>query len=592
MHAFPTRIPRAWLMLTLGLLTANKALAAQEREVPSGIRVSHTPQALKPALDRMDPEGTVWTAEVWNGRLSQPLRLMAERVFEAPEFDPESPGDFWSQLVAPGGKSTWLEGHSSGKEHPDWRMQVGKPGGPAGMAQGLAQLRGRLRGPLRKSEWHVEDLQVLDDTHAEGLVRLQWNGDTPDLRGTMHCVWKVRWERDGERLRWQSIEEQQAHWVEVRSGGESAFVDRSLEVFPKDLYTNQLAPGIDHWRERLDTQLGVALLGHQGLAVGDVNGDGREDVYVCEPGGLPNRLLLQTPDGSTVDAAKSMDADILDSTSAALLIDLDGDRDLDLVVCTARGVRVFELRGTGRYRLAYSMEGSDCTSLAAGDVDGDGDVDLYVCRYSSPYESTGLPFPYHDAENGAANWMLENLGDFAFRDASTDLGLDHGASRFSFAASFEDYDQDGDLDLYVANDFGRNALYQNGPEGFVNVAAEAGVEDVAAGMGATWGDFDSNGRMDLYVSNMDSNAGQRITKQAEFLPGAQPHVVREYQSHARGSSLFLAEEGGGFRDATAESGARRSLWAWGGLSMDLDLDGHLDLVVPNGFVTGESTQDL
>ncbi len=84
------------------------------------------------------------------------------------------------------------------------------------------------------------------------------------------------------------------------------------------------------------------------------------------------------------------------------------------------------------------------------------------------------------------------------------------------AASWEDYDQDGDLDLYVANDFGRNNLYRNDDGQFVDVAAEAGVEDISAGMSVSWGDYNNDGQADLYVGNMFSSAGNRVTYQRQF----------------------------------------------------------------------------
>ena len=118
------------------------------------------------------------------------------------------------------------------------------------------------------------------------------------------------------------------------------------------------------------------------------------------------------------------------------------------------------------------------------------------------FEKDGLPVPYHDARNGEPNALYVNGGDFAFRDAAAELGLDHNNDRFSFAAAWEDFDNDGDQDLYVANDFGRNNLYRNDGGRLRDVASELGAEDISAGMGVTWGDADGDGWMDLYVTNM------------------------------------------------------------------------------------------
>ena len=102
-------------------------------------------------------------------------------------------------------------------------------------------------------------------------------------------------------------------------------------------------------------------------------------------------------------------------------------------------------------------------SLAAADFDEDGDLDVYACCYSQRATSPlmGRPVPYHDANNGGRNLLFRNDGRWRFQDVTRQVGLDENNRRFSFAACWEDYDNDGDLDLYVANDYGRNNLYEN-----------------------------------------------------------------------------------------------------------------------------------
>ena len=82
--------------------------------------------------------------------------------------------------------------------------------------------------------------------------------------------------------------------------------------------------------------------------------------------------------------------------------------------------------------------------------------------------------------------------------------------RWGYAAAFADMDGDADPDLYVANDFGHNALYENVGGRFVDVAAERGVLDPGNGMGVSFGDFQNDGHLDLHVTNMSSTAGNRI----------------------------------------------------------------------------------
>ena len=164
--------------------------------------------------------------------------------------------------------------------------------------------------------------------------------------------------------------------------------------------------------------------------------------------------------------------------------------------------------------------------------------------------------------------------------------------RWSFAASWEDFDADGDMDLYVANDFGRNNLYRNDEGQFRDVAAELDVEDMAAGMSVSWGDFNRDGRMDLYVGNMFSAAGNRVTYQRRFLEGRSATDSAGVQRMARGNTLFMAQPDGSFADVSLAAGVTMGRWAWSSKFADLNNDGWDDLVVANGYFTNQKQDDL
>ena len=375
---------------------------------------------------------------------------------------------------------------------------------------------------------------------------------------------------------------------EVALQGSPGFEDVTATALGGAPATEWLADSIMGLRDRLDVDVGVGLLGHHGVAVADVNGDGLEDLYLCQPGGVPNQLWLRLPGGQFMEAARGGGLDLVDATTSALFVDLDGDADLDVVLGLASGVVVLARTELG-YVEAERFERSGITSLTAADINMDGRLDVYACAYANPYDGSTFPLPYHDAENGQANLLIANVTEepdkLILGDATEETGLDRAGSRFSFAATFEDVDDDGDPDLYVANDFGRNALYINNGTGyFRNLAAELGVEDVAAGMGAAFADMDRDGQVDLYVSNMESSAGRRITSQRAFQGEADEATLSLFRRHAKGNSLFLRAPDGGF----VESGlATAGHWAWGGIPVDLDGNGWLDLFVPNGFVSAE-----
>ncbi len=478
---------------------------------------------------------------------------------------------------------------------PGWQVSRGSVGseaigkGPAALARALATWRNRFEADARLN-LVVDEVRVVDNALVTGVL-IQASGRRNGKRQQHNARWTCKWREDAGGVVLLSLAVDAFEAVTLEDPSHGWFEDASAAVFGRDNpLAGQLGPGLEYWRATIPLDLEPGLLGHQGLAIGDVDGDGLEDLYLCQPGGLPNKLLLHNAEGSVEDISAKAGVDILDYSSSALLVDLDGDGDLDLAVSTAAGLTLYVNDGHARFEEGYTLKISIPTSLAVADSDGDGDLDLYVCSYLSPYGNEGLPMPYHDANNGMPNVFLRNEGDWTFVDATAEVGLDANNRRFSFAAAWEDYDDDGDQDLYVANDFGRNNLYRNDGGRFVDVAAALGVEDVAAGMGVTWGDVDGDGRMDLYVTNMHSPSGARLTSGGE--QGENSAVSEAYRHHAMGNTLLLNRGSAGFENVSELSGTAMGRWGWGGLFFDLDTDGNLDLVSPNGFVTGSQREDL
>ena len=352
----------------------------------------------------------------------------------------------------------------------------------------------------------------------------------------------------------------------------------------------QVLHGIDHWAQRI-TRIGdLSLAGHHGLAVGDVDGDGLEDLYVCDGGSLPNQLYLQQPDGTAKEVALDWGVAWLEDSRSALFVDLDNDGDQDLVVATIAMIAFAENLNNQAFKLRGGFPGAPYPfSLSAADFDLDGDLDIYTCIYGAGKQpkkrgfEASSPTPFNDAENGGRNVLLSNLGGFQFGDVTREVGLDQNNTRWSFSASWEDYDRDGDPDLYVANDFGRNCLYQNNNGQFSNIAKRAGVEDMAAGMSVSWGDSNRDGAPDLLIGNMFSSAGQRVSYQRNYEAGK--------KRMARGNTLFIASKDG-FQDASIASGITNGGWAWSSGFADLNNDGWQDLVVTNGYLSNSRDDDL
>lgn len=408
--------------------------------------------------------------------------------------------------------------------------------------------------------------------------------------------WLCRWSREAPpRLQELVVAELQL----VKS--DQRFVDVTGSVLGAvPSAREQLTIGAGHWQGRIQKHFFIDSTGHQGIAVGDADGDGMDDLYFAQQGGLPNKLYVQNPDGTLRDASAEAGLDWMELTHGALFVDLDNDGDQDLVLSQVGGLVLMENLGGLRFEGRFVKgAASGHFSLAAADFDADSDLDLYVCgngRASAAEFADGarasVPIPYHDSRNGGKNMLLRNDGDWNFSDATADVGLDQNNDRHSFAASWEDFDNDGDLDLYVANDFGRNNLYRNEGGAFVDIAATAGVEDMSAGMAVTWADFDRDGLMDIYVSNMFSAAGNRVTYQRQFRADGDPATRAGFQRHARGNSLFRNRGDGSFEDVSIAAGVTMGRWAWGAKFADLNNDGWEDLYVANGYISAEEDDDL
>ncbi len=431
-----------------------------------------------------------------------------------------------------------------------------------------------------------------------------------------NSTWLIRWKpgSGAEPPKIRSIELEQFEQT-TKQPESPLFSDVTASVLGgNECYGDQFLRGMNHWYERIqlqDTRY-YALFGNPGLAVGDVNGDGLDDLYVCQESGLPNRLFLQNPDGSAREQAAAWGIDWLEDSRGALLVDLDNDGDQDLAVAILGGLAVAENDGKGRFRLRDVLPtGDDTMSLSAVDYNRDGRLDLYVCLYFStrvlenldrvPLPGAATDFVVHDGNDGGANSLWRNEitpgAEWRFAEATEETGLNANNHRYSLACTWEDFDNDGDQDLYVANDFGRDNFYRNdsadsGPVRFVDISESARIEDSAFGMSVTCGDYDRDGLMDAYVSNMWSAAGNRVTFQPKFKPKVTEQIRERYQRLARGNTLLKNLGADAFEDRSGPTGVEMGRWSWGSHFVDLNNDGWEDLVVTNGFITTEDTGDL
>jgi Flp pilus assembly protein TadD/peroxiredoxin len=410
--------------------------------------------------------------------------------------------------------------------------------------------------------------------------------------------WEMAWRRNA------------SGWQVVRWTAASHLISRARQpIFTEitgaalggnDSFRRQLNVDLDSWMATFDSVLTRDSNGHQGVSVGDADGDGLDDLYVAQPAGLPNRLYRNRGDSTFEDITDQAGVGVLDDTAQSLFADVDNDGDQDLVVATSTNLLLFINDGKGHFtraqnafQFAQPPQGV-LTSITMADYDRDGFLDLYVCIYSYFFgageDKAGTPAPYYDARNGPPAVLLRNDGHGRFVDATQEAGLDAGNNRYHFAAAWADYDGDGWPDLLVANDFGTKNLYHNlgrhdGKVRFEDVAAGAGVLDHGAGMSAAFLDYDNDGLLDIYTGNMWSAPGLRVTSAPTFMRDATPEVRALYRRHVRGNTLLRNLGNGRFEDVTLAAHAQMGRWAWSSDTLDFDSDGWDDLFIVNGMLT-------
>jgi hypothetical protein len=426
----------------------------------------------------------------------------------------------------------------------------------------------------------------------------------------------------GAPLEWKAGSGFRSAALAVPSVGKAGFSQR-LEAETGIAFTNHLS-------DAAVAENQIRLIG-SGVALGDVDGDGLCDIYLCGLEGA-NALHRNLGNWKFEDITQRAGVGCPDQYSTGCaLADVDGDGDLDLLVNSlGAGTRLFTNDGKGRFAevtdsgLVRRFAG---TSMALADVDGDGDLDLYVANYrTTTVRSTGMKVLNVNGrqvirpedrdqyeitpaglllEHGEADILYLNDGKGRFNPVPWAGGafvdedgkpLTAGPKEWGLSVMFRDVNGDGAPDLYVCNDFWSPDRFwlneSRGGQVRFRAAPRLALRHTSTfSMGVDFADINRDGLDDFLVLDMLSRDHPRRLRQRSLMgPTATNAVGRiEDRPQIERNTLFLNRGDGTYSDVAEFGGVQASEWSWGVVFIDVDLDGYEDLLITTGH--GFDTQD-
>ncbi|MEM9983575.1 MAG: VCBS repeat-containing protein, partial [Bacteroidota bacterium] len=341
-------------------------------------------------------------------------------------------------------------------------------------------------------------------------------------------VVRITWP-DGKIQEIKGVRAGQTMEVDIREA--QSGLDRGISTYVSGAYEEFEPAGaiFQHHENTYDDFRLEPLLPHKNsqigpaLAVGDVNQDGLEDVFIGNAEGQKSALMIQDQAGHFQLMPGPWEADSLQEATGALLFDADQDGDLDLYVAHGGydpqkpadfyqdALYVNPAQGFQRVEAALPSLPTSSASVASGDVDGDGDLDLFVGGRIVPGK---YPYP-------AASHVLRNQGgrdlDLRFQDVTAALAPDLKEAGLVTAALWDDFDQDGQLDLILTGEWMPIRFFRNTGGRLQEVTKDLGVADeVGWWYSLAKADLDGDGDPDYLAGNLGLNYKYRASEEKPF----------------------------------------------------------------------------
>jgi hypothetical protein len=404
-----------------------------------------------------------------------------------------------------------------------------------------------------------------------------------------------------------------------KPGGGSGFQERAKEA--------GIAFHMNFLPKEQGERFRINLYDHgSGLAVGDYDNDGREDIYFLNQHGT-NALYRNRGDGTFEDVTAKAGVALGDRVSVgATFADYDNDGREDIYFLNEHGTNaLYRNRGDGTFEDVTSKAGLSHVGHSQTpvffDYDNDGDLDLYVTN-TAHWTTDTFDFAGGNYEGKGSlgslmtspveyNILYRNNGDGTFMDVTERAGL-RGRGWAGDVAVF-DYDEDGYLDVFVPSMFGRGQLYHNNGHGtFTDVTAQTLGRTPHGAIGSKAFDYDGDGRLDLFVVDMHSDMWMGLdsrhtslelatkTQNQRFLsPGgptakeSEPGFIehqrqgfamegKNYDELLFGNALYRNLGQGKFTETAIDAGLE-TFWPWGIATGDYDNDGHEDVFITAGM---------